>query len=136
MLERPQAKSRIRTLFRGHPCVAILGPRQCGKTTLARMLGADESDRTFFDLESPLDLRRLSAPQRALEGLRGLVVIDEIQRLPALFEILRVLLDRPEHPARFLTLGSASPDLVKGVSESLAGRVGFLDLAGFDLRLQ
>ena len=134
MLERPQAKSRIQALFRVHPCVAILGPRQCGKTTLARMLGADEPDCTFFDLESPLDLRRLSVPQRTLGGLRGLVIIDEIQRKPGLFEILRVLLDRPEQPARFLTLGSASPALVKGVSESLAGRVGFLDLAGFDLR--
>ena len=134
MLDRPQAKSRIQALFRVHPCVAILGPRQCGKTTLARMLGADEPDCTFFDLESPLDLRRLSVPQRTLGGLRGLVIIDEIQRKPGLFEILRVLLDRPEQPARFLTLGSASPALVKGVSESLAGRVGFLDLAGFDLR--
>jgi hypothetical protein len=98
------------------------------------MLGADEPDYTFFDLESPLDLRRLSAPLRTLDGLRGLVVIDEIQRMPGLFEILRVLLDRPEQPARFLTLGSASPTLVKGISESLAGRVGFHDLAGFDLR--
>jgi predicted AAA+ superfamily ATPase len=134
MLDRPQARSRIEALFRVHPCVAILGPRQCGKTTLARMLGADEPDCTFFDLESPLDLRKLSVPQRTLGGLRGLVIIDEIQRKPGLFEILRVLLDRPEQPARFLTLGSASPALVKGVSESLAGRVGFLDLAGFDLR--
>jgi len=80
MLDRPQAKSRIERLFRAHPCVAILGPRQCGKTTLARMLAADESACTFFDLESPLDLRRLSAPQRALDGLRGLVVIDEQHR--------------------------------------------------------
>lgn len=134
MLERSQAKARIAALFRVHPSVAILGPRQCGKTTLARMLAAEEPDYSFFDLESPLDLRRLSMPQRALEGLRGLVVIDEIQRQPALFEVLRVLLDRPEHPARFLTLGSASPSMIKGVSESLAGRVGFLDLAGFDLR--
>lgn len=134
MLERPDALSRIQALFRSHPCVAILGPRQCGKTTLARMMGATESNFTFFDLESPLDLRKLSAPQRALEGLHGLVVIDEIQRMPALFEILRVLLDRPDQPARFLTLGSASPDLIKSVSESLAGRVGFLDLSGFDLR--
>lgn len=134
MLERSQAKARIAALFRAHPSVAILGPRQCGKTTLARMLAAEEPDYSFFDLESPLDLRRLSMPQRALEGLRGLVVIDEIQRQPALFEVLRVLLDRPEHPARFLTLGSASPSMIKGVSESLAGRVGFLDLAGFDLR--
>ncbi len=134
MLDRPQARSRIEALFRVHPCVAILGPRQCGKTTLARMLGADEPDCTFFDLESPLDLRKLSVPQRTLGGLRGLVIIDEIQRKPGLFEILRVLLDRPEQPARFLTLGSTSPALVKGVSESLAGRVGFLDLAGFDLR--
>jgi len=134
MLERPQAKARIKTLFRVHPCVAILGPRQCGKTTLARMLAASEPETSFFDLESPLDQRRLSMPQRALGGLRGLVVIDEIQRLPGLFEVLRVLLDRPEQPAQFLTLGSASPSLVKGVSESLAGRVGFLDLAGFDLR--
>ena len=122
MLERSQAKARIATLFRAHPSVAILGPRQCGKTTLARMLAAEEPDYSFFDLESPLDLRRLSMPQRALEGLRGLVVIDEIQRQPALFEVLRVLLDRPEHPARFLTLGSASPSMIKGVSESLAGR--------------
>jgi predicted AAA+ superfamily ATPase len=134
MLERPQAKARISALFRVHPSVAILGPRQCGKTTLARMLAANEPEYSFFDLESPLDLRRLSIPQRALGGLRGLVVIDEIQRLPELFEVLRVLLDRPEQPARFLTLGSASPALIKGVSESLAGRVGFLDLAGFDLR--
>ncbi|MCP4041749.1 MAG: ATP-binding protein [Gammaproteobacteria bacterium] len=134
MIERPHAISRVRELFRAHPGVAILGPRQCGKTTLARMIGSHEPVCTFFDLESPVDLRKLSAPLSALSDLRGLVVIDEIQRMPGLFETLRVLLDRPEIPARFMILGSASPALVKGVSESLAGRVGFLDLGGFDLR--
>jgi predicted AAA+ superfamily ATPase len=134
MIERPQVAARVHDLFRVHPCVAILGPRQSGKTTLARMLSADEAAVTFFDLESPLDLRKLSVPMRTLGGLTGLVVIDEIQRMPELFAILRVLLDRPDQPARFLILGSASPALVKGVSESLAGRVGFVDLGGFDLR--
>jgi hypothetical protein len=89
---------------------------------------------TYFDLESPADIRRLASPLRALEGLSNLVIIDEVQRQPALFEILRVLVDRPENPARFLLLGSASIHLVKGASESLAGRIGFVDLSGFDLR--
>ncbi len=134
MIDRPHAQSRVYELFRVHPCVAILGPRQCGKTTLARIIAVREPSCTFFDLESPLDLRKLSVPMRTLGALTGLVVIDEIQRLPDLFGVLRVLLDRPDSPARFLLLGSASPTLVKGVSESLAGRVGFLDLGGFDLR--
>jgi hypothetical protein len=86
----------------------------------------------YFDLEDPLDLARLEAPRHTLGALTGLVVIDEIQRRPDLFPLLRVLADRPDTPARFLVLGSASLDLVKGVSESLAGRVGFVDLAGFD----
>jgi len=135
MIDRPQALERVRDLFRTHPGVAILGPRQCGKTTLARVIASAESTYTIFDLESPIDVRRLSAPMRNLGALSGLVVIDEIQRRPELFEILRVLIDRPEATTtRFLILGSASPSLVKGVSESLAGRVGFLDLGGFDLR--
>jgi len=87
----------------------------------------------FFDLEDPADLSRLSAPKLALENLEGLVVIDEIQRKPELFEILRVLVDRPGCKSKFLVLGSASPYLVKGVSESLAGRIGFVDLSGFHL---
>jgi len=103
-----------------------------GKTTLARAI-AQGRKATFFDLEDPADLARLSAPMQALEPLRGLVVIDEIQRLPKLFEILRVLADRPRSPARFLVLGSADPRLVRGVSESLAGRVSHVDVAGFDL---
>jgi predicted AAA+ superfamily ATPase len=88
---------------------------------------------TYFDLENPADLQGLSAPMTALERLAGLVVIDEIQRRPELFSLLRVLIDRPQNAARFLLLGSASLRLVKGVSESLAGRIGFVDLAGFDL---
>jgi predicted AAA+ superfamily ATPase len=133
MIDRPEALGRIKRAFRVHPVVALLGPRQCGKTTLARKLAEGEKE-TYFDLENPADFRRLASPLRALEGLSDLVVIDEVQRQPALFEILRVLVDRPKNPARFLLLGSASLSLVKGASESLAGRIGFVDLSGFDLR--
>jgi predicted AAA+ superfamily ATPase len=114
------------------PVVSVLGPRQAGKTTLARQIaGAQEA--TLLDLEDPRDLARLDHPMSTLEGLRGLVVIDEIQRKPELFALLRVLADRDPLPARFLILGSASPHLVQGVSESLAGRVAFVDVSGFDL---
>ena len=133
MIPRPDALNRIYRVFRVHPIAALLGPRQCGKTTLARLIAESELC-TYFDLENPVDVRRLSVPMRALEELSGLVVIDEVQRQPPLFELLRVLADRPQTPARFLLLGSASPHLVKGVSESLAGRIGFVDLSGFDLR--
>ncbi len=109
---------------------ALLGPRQCGKTTLAKTFAVDP--QSYFDLEDPLDLARLEAPRQTLGRLTGLVVIDEIQHRPELFPLLRVLADRPATPARFLVLGSASPELVKGVSESLAGRIGFVDLSGFD----
>jgi uncharacterized protein len=109
---------------------ALVGPRQCGKTTLAKSFAV--APHGFFDLEDPVDLARLESPQQALAKLTGLVVIDEIQHRPDLFSLLRVLADRPDTPARFLILGSASPDLIRGVSESLAGRVGFVDLSGFD----
>ena len=99
---------------------------------MARMI-ADRQSSTYFDLEDPVDLRRLSAPLSVLQELSGLVIIDEVQRRPDLFGLLRVLADRPRNAARFLLLGSASPHLVKGVSESLAGRIGFIDLSGFDL---
>jgi len=132
MIPRPSALSRVKTSLRAQPITALLGPRQCGKTTLARMIAA-EKPCEFFDLENPVDARRLSQPMQTLEELRGLVIIDEIQRRPELFPILRVLADRPDDPARFLLLGSASPQLVRGTSESLAGRVGFVDLSGFDL---
>jgi len=133
MIPRPDALDRITSVFKVHPIAALLGPRQCGKTTLARMI-LEHEPCTYFDLENPIDLRRLSAPMSTLEELSGLVIIDEIQRLPDLFELLRVLADRSPNPARFLILGSTSPGLVKGVSESLAGRIGFIDLSGFDLR--
>ena len=132
LIPRPRALERITHAFSTHPIGALLGPRQCGKTTLARLI-AEREPCTYFDLENPVDIRRLSAPMRTLEELTGLAIIDEIQRRPDLFELLRVLVDRPKNPVRFLILGSASPYLVKGVSESLAGRVGFIDLAGFDL---
>jgi predicted AAA+ superfamily ATPase len=132
MIPRPSALNQIIRAFDVHPVVAMLGPRQCGKTTLAHMV-AEREPSTYFDLENPVDLRRLSAPMTILEQLSGLVIIDEIQHRTDLFALLRVLVDRSENPARFLLLGSASPQLVKGVSDSLAGRIGFVDLAGFDL---
>jgi uncharacterized protein len=132
VIPRPRPLYRIDAAFRVHPVVALLGPRQCGKTTLARLL-VERDGGTLFDLESPVDRQRLAAPLTVLERLRGLVVLDEIQRLPELFELLRVLVDRPDNPARFLVLGSASPGLVRGVSETLAGRIGFVDLGGFSL---
>lgn len=126
--------ARLDELWRVFGAVAILGPRQCGKTTLARQHARSaRGPVTVFDLENPADLARLDAPMTALEPLRGLVVIDEIQRRPELFPVLRVLLDREgRRRARFLVLGSASPDLLRQTSESLAGRIGFLELGGFD----
>ncbi len=133
MLPRPDAISQVLSTLGANPVTALLGPRQCGKTTLARQI-AEREPSEFFDLESPVDLRRLSAPMTTLEKLSGLVVIDEVQRRTELFPVLRVLVDRPENATRFLLLGSASPGIVKGVSESLAGRIGFVDLSGFNLR--
>ncbi|HEX7476522.1 MAG TPA: ATP-binding protein [Polyangiales bacterium] len=132
MIRRTHHAREIRTALTRGPIVSILGPRQSGKTTLARSIARGRR-ATFFDLERPADVARLSSPMAALEPLRGLVVIDEVQRMPSLFEILRVLADRPRTPARFLILGSADPRLVRGVSESLAGRVHHVDVTGFDI---
>jgi predicted AAA+ superfamily ATPase len=132
MLARPRPLRRIAEVFRTHPVVAVVGPRQCGKTTLAKAYFRGQQG-TFLDLEDPVDRQRLAAPMTALERLDGLVVIDEVQRQPELFELLRVLVDRPGGQARFLILASASLGLVKGASESLAGRIGFVDLGGFSL---
>jgi len=112
--------------------VALIGPRQCGKTTLARQL-VDAQSVNYFDLEDPVSLARLDEPMTALNGLKGIVVIDEIQRKPDLFPILRVLSDRKPLPARFLILGSASPALLRQSSESLAGRIEVIAMSGFTL---
>ena len=110
-IPRKHRLRRVRLLLNEFPVVALLGARQVGKSTLARQLTASHRDRTtWFDLENPADLARLADPGLELRPLRGLVVLDEIQRLPDVFPLLRVLADRPRTPARFLVLGSASPE--------------------------
>ncbi len=132
MIPRPKFIHSIQASFQTFPVTALLGPRQSGKTTLARFI-AERMQSTIFDLENPIDIQRLSAPMQALENLSGLVIIDEVQRKPELFELLRFLADQPGRKTRYLLLGSVSPHLIKGVSESLAGRIGFVDLSGFQL---
>jgi predicted AAA+ superfamily ATPase len=127
--------TRIADRFTVQPVVGLLGPRQCGKTTLAHTYAERHSNLavTRFDLEDPLDLAALANPRLALQDLSGLVIIDEIQRAPELFPLLRVLVDRPNNKARFLVLGSASRDLLRQSSESLAGRIGYIELTPFSL---
>jgi predicted AAA+ superfamily ATPase len=120
-----KALSKLMAMF---PVVAILGPRQCGKTTLARTLGANH----YFDLENPQDAARLDQPQLALEDLSGLIIIDEIQRMPDMFPLLRYLVDQ-QKKRKFVILGSASRDLIRQSSESLAGRIAYHYLGGFRL---
>src|SRR5271163_3130165 len=122
----------VRHALRRSPVVALLGPRQCGKTTLAREFVASDS-LNYFDLEDPQSLARLTEPDTSLRPLKKLVVIDEVQRRPDLFPLLRVLADHKPLPARFLVLGSASPDLLRQSSESLAGRIETVPLDGFRL---
>lgn len=135
MIERPEHARQILDLLADFPVVAIVGARQTGKTTLATRIGASFAGAVHrFDLEDPRDEARLAAPMLALELLEGLVVIDEIQRLPALFPVLRVLADRAGPRVRYLILGSAAPELMRGSSESLAGRIAYHELPGLDLR--
>lgn len=132
MIERKLDIELVRHALRRSPVVALLGPRQCGKTTLARRFVAPDS-LNYFDLEDPASLARLDEPDTALRSLKKLVVIDEVQRRPELFPVLRVLADRRPLPARFLILGSVSPDLLRQSSETLAGRLETLPLEGFRL---
>lgn len=135
MRDRTIHLNALEKRLRANPVVGLLGSRQVGKTTLARELAKRRRGAVhFFDLESSADLARLTAdPLLALSPLRGLVVLDEIQRLPEVFPTLRVLADRPRTPARFLVLGSASPDLLRQSSETLAGRISYYSLPGFTL---
>lgn len=134
ILPRQRHLQHVRGLLAQQPVVAILGARQVGKTTLARqVVQTAAGPSTRFDLEDPDDLARLGEPKLALQDLEGLIVIDEVQRRPDLFPLLRVLADRPDSTTRFLLLGSASPDLLKQSSETLAGRIVYHELRGFAL---
>ncbi len=132
MIDRSSILARIRTALRRSRVVLLSGPRQCGKTTIAREL-LSEGSINYLDLEDPIALARLDEPMTALSPLKGLVVIDEVQRRPELFPVLRVLADRRSKPARFLILGSASGELLRQSSESLAGRVEAIAMGGFSL---
>jgi predicted AAA+ superfamily ATPase len=132
MIPRTELRTRIDAALGRSPIVVLTGPRQCGKTTLARELLSADSEN-YFDLEDPASLARLDEPMTALRPLSGLVVIDEVQRLPDLFPALRVLADRSPPPARFLILGSASGALLRQTSESLAGRAERVLMGGFSL---
>ena len=133
-MERSYWLSRITQAFRVAPMVALLGPRQCGKTTLARQYSKIHPVVHHFDLENPVDLQRLQQPLIALNNLSGLIIIDEIQLLPDLFPVLRVLIDNPALKQRYLILGSASRDLIRQSSETLAGRIYHLELTPFNYR--
>ncbi|HNS37833.1 MAG TPA: ATP-binding protein [Anaerolineaceae bacterium] len=133
MINRVYLQQTLHKKLEANRVVALVGPRQCGKTTLAREFVPSNSVN-YFDLEDPLSLARLDQPMTALQNLSGLVVIDEIQRRPDLFPVLRVLADRTPLPVRFLILGSASPELLRQSSESLAGRISTLQMSGFSLQ--
>lgn len=133
MIERNEILEEVNRALQRNRVVALIGPRQCGKTTLARQIVLPDS-ANYFDLENPVSLARLDEPMTALQDLHGTVVIDEVQRSPDLFPILRVLSDREPLTARFLILGSASPDLLRQSSESLAGRITIITMSGFSLK--
>ena len=132
MIKRKELLRQVRSALKRSRAVALIGPRQCGKTTLARQLLSVDSPN-YLDLEDPSSFARLDEPMTALRGLKGLVVIDEVQRRPDLFPVLRVLLDRTPLSARFLILGSASPELLRQTSESLAGRIETIAMSGFSM---
>ena len=130
-MKREQLLERINLLFEIHPAVALLGPRQCGKTTLAQMYAEKHQPALRLDLENPEDLLILENPMLSLSDVEGLIIIDEIQLRPDLFPVLRVLIDRHKENQKFLILGSASRDLIQQSSESLAGRLAYIEVTPF-----
>ncbi|MBL8676817.1 MAG: ATP-binding protein [Alphaproteobacteria bacterium] len=130
-MKRDAFIKEINQLFRVHPAIALLGPRQCGKTTLAQMYTETHQPTKRFDLENPEDLLLLENPMLALSELEGLVILDEIQRRPDLFPVLRVLIDQHKENKKFLILGSASRDLIRQSSETLAGRLAHIEVTPF-----
>ena len=135
MFDRTEEIGKLEELLRRYPAVGIIGARQTGKTTLSRMIAGKRKEPVhFFDLENPEDLARLTDPMLALKNLGGLVVLDEVQRMPEIFPVIRVLIDRAENTCRFLILGSASPELLKQTSETLAGRIYYHHLGGLWLK--
>lgn len=125
----------INKLMKQFPAVAVVGPRQVGKTTLAREYNHTlKKDAEYLDLENPADVKKLSDPQLFLDEYSDrCVILDEVQRMPQLFPLLRYLIDKKRKPGRFLLLGSASPEMIKDVSESLAGRIAFTEVTPFNL---
>lgn len=132
-IKRIKELKLLKERLKENPVVAILGPRQCGKTTLSKQFSRNVSEEVhFFDLEDPRHLARLENPTLALENLKGFIVIDEIQRKPDLFPVLRVLVDK-NSSAKYIILGSASRELIVQSSESLAGRISYIEMGGFSI---
>lgn len=133
MIPRSVLQRRIADSILLNPITALIGPRQCGKSTIAGMI-AENQKTSFFDLENPVDYTSLTqSPMLELESREGLIILDEVQRVPGIFPLLRVIADKKHKSKKFLILGSASPELVSGASESLAGRIAFIDMSGFNL---
>ena len=133
-MKRDNFLEQIKKALNVHPVVAILGPRQCGKTTIARMFSDHQNkfpQENYFDLEDLNDLERLKVPQTTLSNLSGLIIIDEVQKKPDLFQTLRVLVDRPNSNQKYLILGSSSKELLKQSSETLTGRISYIELTPF-----
>ena len=136
-MDRPDQLKRINQLFKTHPIVALLGPRQCGKTTLARAYYKQQSsfpESNYFDLERSADIIRLQNPELSLSSLTGLIIIDEVQKSSDLFPSLRVLVDKEQSTQKYLILGSASKEFIRQSSESLAGRIAYMELTSLSFK--